>query len=241
MIQRFFGAIAFLTILPIRGRTGSTGDAALFFPLTGALLGAAGGLILEGSSRLVPPAMAALLALLFWALITGGLHEDAVADVADAFRSWRPPEKIIAILKDSRTGAHGALALILLVLIRWQALTWITTDLIPALAAALAVSRASMVALIWSTPPAGSGNAMAMSETLTTPVALAVVVQGIAFSLLPGGRPASLILGGATCMLLIARRYFINRIGGVTGDCAGALGHVIETWCLVICTCRPCI
>ena len=240
MIGRFLGAVQFLTIVPVRSRTAPPGQSALFFPLVGAALGAAGGLLLEAGRGYVPFTLLALLVLAFWSVITGGLHEDAVADAADAFRAWRPPEKILEILKDSRIGAHGALALILLVAIRWQALGSIAVDAVAGLAAALALGRAAVVALAWSTPPAGSASAVQFSDTLSTPIALAAVFQGIAFAFLPGAHTASFLLGGGAVLTLLARRYFLRRIGGVNGDCLGTTEQIVETWCLVVYTCRPC-
>jgi adenosylcobinamide-GDP ribazoletransferase len=240
MILRFLGAVQFLTVLPVRRSTVPAGAAALFFPVVGAMLGAAGGLLLEALRGYVPLALASLLVLIFWALITGGLHEDGLADVADAFRAYRPADKILAILRDSRIGAHGALALMLVLLVRWQSLSLIAVHTVPALAAALALSRAAMVAMLWSTPPAGSGRAVEMSDSLTTRAALGAIAQGIAFTLWPGGRIAPLLLGGTVLLVLLARKYFLRRIGGVTGDCLGAVGQIVETWCLVVYTCRPC-
>lgn len=240
MILRFLGAVQFLTVFPIRRATVSPGQAALFFPVVGAILGLGGGLLLEGARGYVPFSLAALVVLAFWSLSTGGLHEDGFADVADAFRAYRSPEKILTILKDSRVGAHGALALMFLILIRWQALSMIAVDAIPALAAALALGRAAVVALLWSTPAAGHGHADAMSNSLSTSIALLAIAQGIAFALWPGGKHPSLLLGGTTLIVLLARTYFLRRIGGVTGDCLGATEQVVETWCLVVYTCRPC-
>ncbi|MDZ4798973.1 MAG: adenosylcobinamide-GDP ribazoletransferase, partial [Bryobacteraceae bacterium] len=128
MIPRLLGAIQFLTIIPVRTQTANPGQSALFFPLVGAALGIAGACALIASRGYLPWSLASLLVLALWSLITGGLHEDAVADVADAVRAWRTPEHIHAILKDSRIGAHGATALIFLLLIRWQALAAITAD-----------------------------------------------------------------------------------------------------------------
>src|SRR3954449_4276988 len=114
MIARFLGAVQFLTTLPVRRATASPGRCAVFFPLVGAAMGSAGGLLLYALRNVMPPSLAALLVLSFWALLTGGLHEDGFADVADAFRAGRSREKMFAILKDSRIGAHGALAMILI-------------------------------------------------------------------------------------------------------------------------------
>lgn len=240
MIRRFLGAVQFLTIVPVPGITSPPGASAVFFPLVGALLGAAGGLLLEAARGYVPFTLVSLLVLAFWTLITGGLHEDGFADVADAFRAYRSPEKIHAILKDSRVGAHGALALMFLLIVRWQALSAIAVEAIPALAAALALGRAAVVALLWATPPSGSGSAMTMSRSLGSGTAALVIVQAIAFGMWPGARPASFLLGGSVLIVLLARRYFLRRIGGVTGDCLGATEQIVETWCLVVYTCRPC-
>ena len=234
----FLGALQFLTIVPIRARTADLGSSALFFPLVGAALGLAGAAILESLRAYLPFTLLALIVLTFWASLTGGLHEDGIADVADAFRSGRSPDKIFAILKDSRIGAHGALALIFITLIRWQALSSIAVDTWRPLAASLAVSRASVIAVIWVTPPAGSGLAAELSRTLTTPIAVAVILQAVVLACWCGPLSACALLGGATAIVLLARRYFMRRIGGVNGDCLGAAGLVVETFCLVVFTCR---
>ncbi len=85
MIKRFLGALQFLTILPIPGDTAPASESAIFFPLVGALLGAsAGAILLTGNALLV----------IAWLLIaTGCIHEDGLADVADAFRAGRSREK----------------------------------------------------------------------------------------------------------------------------------------------------
>ena len=240
MTGRFLGAVQYLTIIPVRAQTALPGQSALFFPVVGAVLGAAGGLVLEAGRGFVPVTLLALLVIAFWSLVTGGLHEDAVADTADAFRAWRTPEKILEILKDSRIGAHGGLALIMLVLIRWQALSAIAVDAVAGLSAALAIGRSAVVALAWITPAAGSASAAQFNATLTSGVAIAVVFQGIAAAFLPGALTASFVLGGSTALTLLARRYFMQRIGGVNGDCLGTVEQLVETWCLVVYTCRPC-
>lgn len=240
LIRAFLGAVEYLTVIPIRTRAAAPGVSAVFFPLVGALMGAAGGAVLELARGYVPFSLLALVVLAFWALLTGALHEDGFADSADAFRSWRPPEKIFEILKDSRIGAHGALALLLLVLIRWQALAALALDPVPALAAALGIGRAAVVALAWIAPPARAGSAAVFAASLSSPVALAVILQAIALALWPGSRTGSFLLGGATAIVLLARAYFVRRIGGVTGDCLGATEQLVETWCLMVYTCRPC-
>ena len=238
-MRRLLGAIQFLTILPVRGSTAAIGQSALWFPLVGAALGAAGGLILESARGFVPFSLAALLVLCAWALLTGGLHEDGFADVADAFRAGRAPEKIFSILKDSRVGAHGALALVLVSLVRWQALGSIAADPVRSLAAVLAVSRASLVLLAWISPPAGGGLGFEFSRTLTSTTAIAVAIQAIFWSFLSGA--GGLLLWGAGIILLLSKIYFGRRIGGVTGDCLGATLVAVETWGFILLTCQRCM
>jgi adenosylcobinamide-GDP ribazoletransferase len=240
MIGRLLGAVQYLTIVPVRRRTAEPGQSALFFPLVGGAIGGLGGFALESSLGYLPFTLVCLLVIVFWTVITGGLHEDGFADTADAFRAWRPPEKIQAILKDSRIGAHGALALLLLVLVRWQALSSMTVPAVPALAAALALGRASIVVLAWITPPAGSGSGAAFSRTLTTSVAIAAGIQALLFAMWPGARIASILFGGTTAIVLLARAYFTRRMGGVNGDCLGATEQIVETFCFIVYTCRPC-
>jgi adenosylcobinamide-GDP ribazoletransferase len=239
MIPRILGAIQFLTVIPVHSRTASPGESALFFPLVGAAMGVAGGWMLEVTRGAISWSLVALLVLTAWALLTGGLHEDGFADVADAFRIHRPPEKIFAILKDSRVGAHGALALVLISLVRWQALTSIAAGPVLALAAVLAVSRASMVCLAWIAPPAGGGLGFEFSRTLSSAAAIGALAQAIFWSYFSGA--AVLLLWGTTVIVLCARVYFVRRIGGVTGDCLGATSLLVETWGLVLFTCQRCM
>jgi adenosylcobinamide-GDP ribazoletransferase len=242
MIRAVLGAVQFLTVIPVRGATAAPGRSALFFPLIGAWLGIVGAAVFEEARMHVPAGMAALLVLSFWALVTGGLHEDGLADCADAFRAHRRRDVILAILKDSRIGAHGALALVFSSLLRWQALTaFAAADPVPSLAVVQGLPRAAAVALVWITPPAGSGLGFRLSNTMTTPIAIGAILQGLLLSVWYGGRPAVILIAGALLIVLAARRYFLLRIGGVTGDCLGATAHVVEIFCLAVFSCRSCI
>lgn len=239
MIARLVGAVEFLTILPVHGRTASLGQSALFFPVVGAALGAAGALLLQATSRFWPMELSALVVLCFWTLITGGLHEDGLADVADAFRAGRPRDRILSIMKDSRIGAHGALALLLVTLVRWKALSAIIAEPAWALPALLAVSRSSMVVLAWLSPPAGTGLGQEFSRTLNSAVTIGVIIQALLLSF--AAVSVTLLLWGTSLILAGARLYFLRRLGGVTGDCLGATCLLIETWGLLLFACQRCM
>src|SRR5947208_15930307 len=118
MMGRFLAAVQFLTIVPAAGG-GPACAGAIFFPLVGALIGLAAGGVRILAGKIFPAPIAGLLALGMLIAITGALHEDGLADVFDAFRAGRSPERIQAILKDSRIGVYGAVALVMTLLMRW--------------------------------------------------------------------------------------------------------------------------
>jgi len=241
MIRTLGGAISFLTIIPVRAQVAPPGRAAIFFPLVGAILGAAGAGIYIGLSLALPPTIAALATVAFWTAISGVLHEDGLADVADALRAGRTQEKMLAILKDSRIGTYGAVAIVLSILARWQALDHLAfSPVLEILIAAQAVPRAAIVALAWVSRPAGTGLGQAFASTLTTPAALIAIAQGILAAFACGLRPGLAIILGSYLILRAARWYFYRRIGGVNGDCLGAAEQFVEIYILVLFTCRAC-
>jgi adenosylcobinamide-GDP ribazoletransferase len=241
MMRRLLGAVSFLTILKVPGEPVPPGQSAIFFPLIGAILGAAGAGIYLAAVRALPPSLAALLTVAFWAGISGVLHEDGLADVADAMRAGRTQEKMLAILKDSRIGTFGAVALLISVLARWQAIEHVeTARLLEVCVAAQAVPRAALGALAGVARPVGTGLALAFCSTLTTPAAIAAIVQGVLAAFLCGVRPGLIIVIGTYLILRLARWYFYRRIGGVNGDCLGATEQVLEILILVFFTCRIC-
>lgn len=241
MIRTFLGAVSFLTILPVSAKTAAPGRAAIFFPLVGAMLGAAGAGVYLALSRALPSTIAALIVVAFWATISGVLHEDGLADAADAFRAGRSREKMTAILKDSRIGTYGAVAIVLSIVARWQAIDHLAgVDIFAAFIAAQAVPRAAIVALAWVSRPVGTGLGQAFASTLTTPIALAAIAQGIAASFGCGIRPGLAILLGSYLIVRVAQWYFYRRIGGINGDCLGATEQILEIFILVLFTCRAC-
>jgi len=241
MMRTLLGAISFLTIIPVRAKTAPPGRSAALFPLVGAMLGAAGAGIYIAALKAIPASLAALLTIAFWTVISGILHEDGLADVADALRAGRSQERMLAILKDSRIGTFGAVAIVLSFLARWQAVEQIADPrLIQVFIAAQAVPRAAMVALAWVSRPAGTGLGLEFSSTLTTPVAVIAIAQGIAAAFLCGLRPGIVIVAASYAVIRIARWYFYRRIGGVNGDCLGATEQILEIFILVLFTCRAC-
>lgn len=240
LIRRFLGAVQLLTVVPVRAETAPPAECAAFFPVVGGLLGLCGAGLMLALTRMLPASAAALCVLLFWVLTTGALHEDGVADTADAFRAHRTPEKILAILKDSRIGTFGGLALLFSVLLRWQGLANVAAGVVPVLVASQAVSRAALVALAWIARPAGGGMGAEFSTRLTTAGAVTAIVLGVAAAAACGLRLGWAIVSTSVLLTYGARRYFHARLGGVTGDCLGALSQAVETSILVVGSCASC-
>src|SRR5260370_42389339 len=110
MISRFRGAIQFLTILHWPGDSAPPGQAALFFPLVGGLLGWSGAGLFLSLKPFAGDSVAALLVLGYWVLAPRALDEDGLAGVADAVRAGRSRGRMFAILNGSRIGAYGMLS-----------------------------------------------------------------------------------------------------------------------------------
>ncbi len=240
-MNALLAAVRFLTVLRVPGRDVPVGRAAAYFPLVGAALGFAGaGLFVAAGKALALP-IAALLTVSFWVLISGILHEDGLADVADAVRAGRSRERMLAILKDSRVGTFGAVMLVLSLLARWQALESLATvRVVEAIVASQTVPRAAMVALAWFARPVGGGLGAALAASLGSVAALLAIAQGVAAALWCGWRPAVLILVGSVVILRVAQVWFYRRLGGVNGDCLGFVEQVLEVYVLLLFTCVRC-
>ena len=233
MMGSFLTALQFLTIVPAPGnRVPARG--AMSFPVVGAGIGLAAAGIRLGAARIFPGSIAALLALGFLMVITGALHEDGLADVFDAFRAGRSPERIQAILKDSRIGVYGAAALLIITLLRWQAIEFIDGGAVPALVAAAGASRGVMVVFAHISRPLGDGLGKAFCLGLRRRDVVLAGLQSAALPFLCGSAAGALGLCGNALAILAARAYFHRRAGGVTGDCMGAVCLMSETFMLLV-------
>jgi adenosylcobinamide-GDP ribazoletransferase len=234
MLSAFLIAVRTLTRIPTpepRRRMDASllAWSAALYPLVGALLGLAGWGLYATLRAVLPQAIVMLLILALWVVITGGLHEDGLADVADAFGSQTTREGIHRVLKDSHVGAYGVLALILSVALRWQALAHMPQAALPAaLLASQVLPRAGIVTLAYVAGPAspGSGGALAKSlhgAQMATGWLLALLV------VVPFGWKIALLAAAiALVIAALCQAYFHRKIGGVTGDCLGAANQLQE-------------
>jgi adenosylcobinamide-GDP ribazoletransferase len=224
-VGRLFAAVQFLTVIPAPSG-GPPGRAAIFFPLVGGLVGLGAGAIRVYAP--LPSGIAAALALAFLVAVTGALHEDGLADVADAFRAGRSPERILAILKDSRIGAYGAVTLVLTLLIRWQCIEELGWTAVAALFAAGAASRGSMVVLAAVSRPLGEGLGKAFRADLRTPDVVLAAIEAAAVPFVGGWWIGGAALASNALAIAAARAWFHRRAGGINGDCLGAVCQISE-------------
>lgn len=229
-------AMRFLTRLPIpfvqRMDPPPLHHAMAAFPVAGAIIGAIVGGVLTGLHVAgLPELFTAAMAIGAGLLLTGALHEDGIADTADGLGGGRDREHRLAIMRDSRIGAYGALALGVLLLAR--ASLFMTLIELPALhtiillASAAAFSRAMIVDLLWATRPARTDGLSAMvgqPSRNTTLVALAIggVGAGLGGSWAVAPAAGIMALVAAGIALAIVRAVAMRKIGGQTGDICGA-------------------
>lgn len=234
------GALAFLTRIPLgRGVSLAGGDVAAgapFFPLVGAAVGAAVAATLVLAAGPLSALTAAALALAAGTLLTGAMHLDALADTADALGA-PTRERALEIMRDHSTGANGAAAIALDLLLKAGALAELAAgDGWRGVVAAAAFARAVPLGLAASLPyarPGASGLGRVLTDRLTRRRAArgTVVAAAVAGLLLGSGALPLLATTAATGALLLA--WFRRRYGGVTGDMLGASVELAETLALV--------
>jgi adenosylcobinamide-GDP ribazoletransferase len=237
MIPRPIGpllaAFTFLTRLPLPGAVGvdavTLARSTVWFPLVGAVVGGVGALALEGAARVWPPAIAAALSLMATVLLTGAFHEDALADAAEGLGGGRDREHTLEIMRDSRIGSYGAVALVLVLLARLGCLAALaTTDRALTLVAAHVLGRWSSLPLLGLLPYARpDGAAMPFAGTTAARVIAGTLLAALLVALTLGPRaPAAGVV--AIAITAVAAAYFRARLGGITGDCLGATNQIVE-------------
>ncbi|UWQ17589.1 adenosylcobinamide-GDP ribazoletransferase [Jannaschia sp. M317] len=225
-------ALMLLTRLPVRGTpTPVAARAAWAWPLAGLAVAVPAGALGWGALALgLPSGFAAALTLAALVMATGALHEDGLADLADGFWGGFDRDRRLAIMRDSRIGAYGVIALVLSLLARWLLLVEAAAEgaLLPVVIVAAMASRAPMTALMRWLPPArtdGLSRASGVPDARGCTVALAIAAlvllsQGIVLALLAAAFGGAVVLGLA--------RIAQAKIGGQTGDVLGASQQLCE-------------
>jgi adenosylcobinamide-GDP ribazoletransferase len=226
-------ALQFLTRLPTprvaRMRPEDLAQSAAWFPLVGAVVGLAVAAALAAGS-LVDRWLGALAGLLVWVWITGALHLDGLADLADALpAAHRNPQRLLEVLGDPHIGAFGVVAIVLVLAAKLVLLALLAAA--PAAVLALIAAWARFGAVVWSqTLPAfaaGSAERFAGRARRASLAAWAAALLVAAALLFPP-------LVAAPLAIALWWVFLRRRLGGMTGDCLGAGVEVTETALLAL-------
>jgi len=237
-MARICAALQFETRLPIpvQGwRDDRLVRSLRYFPLAGALIGLLAGLVWWIGALVVPATVAAGVALAVLVILGGGLHEDGLADLADALGGGHGRERALEIMRDSRIGTYGTLALVFTIALRWMVLAGLGIGAgFVAIVVAPAIGRAVVVpatALASPARPDGLGASIGRGAGQTD-VAIALAIA-LGLALLAGGTGILALLIAMVAGLIILA-IAVRRLGGHTGDVLGAVAVTAETVAFVV-------
>jgi adenosylcobinamide-GDP ribazoletransferase len=231
-------AIQFLTRIPIRlRREPDVAASVTWFPIVGAMVGAGVGGAAAGLWYLVPPLVAAAVAVAVGLLITGAFHEDGLADVADAFAGGTTTARRLEILKDPRHGSYGVAALTTSIVLRIVCLGSFAGPraMFLSAVAAHAVARGAAVGLMGVAPVAThTGLGADYGQSTTTGKAVTGVLLGLVIAAIVVGRWAA-PLGAVVLVTVVSVRWIsVRKIGGISGDVLGTCEQIAECLCLAV-------
>lgn len=235
-------AVQFLTRLPIAsdGLWSEARQAATprYFPLVGAAIGTALAMVLWGLCTLLPQPVAALTTIAVGMLLTGAFHEDGLADTFDGIGGGATREQALAIMRDSRLGTYGTLALITALALKATALS--SLPLATAAALLVAAHSLSRLSAVWVMATSayvrdeGTGKPTARGispGSLLIATAWGVAVLGGLAWISPAAAAAALL--GTAIGHLAMRALFERKLGGYTGDTLGAVQQASELGALI--------
>ncbi len=244
-LRLFLTALQFFTRLPVPAWVGHTpqqlNQAARYFPLVGVIVGALSAAVLWLAAQVLPLSLAVGLSMVASILVTGAFHEDGLADFTDGLGGAYTREKALIIMKDSRVGAYGAIVLVMVLLLKYQALLalfrahslWFAAATLIAghsFSRLLAASLMLTQRYIRDDDSARAKPAAQQISPASFAVALltGLITLGILFA--AGAHLTALLSAVITAALMRAHlaRRLQKRLGGYTGDCLGAVQQLTE-------------
>jgi adenosylcobinamide-GDP ribazoletransferase len=237
-IRRWCGelltAFQFLTRIPLPSiafETDSLARAIKFFPLVGLVIGSGAALLHRLLVTHLSRPLVSLVLLIYLVLITGCLHEDGLADIADGVGGGSNREQILTILKDSRIGSYGAIALFISLLARYLLLSSLPLEHFTAyLISAHVLCRWSSLPLSYFLPPARDqvGQGARIAQKISFPSLAIGSIFSFAVVIFALRWAAIVPLLVSLLTVFMSGWLYYKKIGGVTGDCFGATNQLIE-------------
>lgn len=227
-------AIRFLSRLPapaVPYPPDSLARAVKFFPLVGLLVASGAVGINKILSSHLDRSIIALIVLTYFVVVTGGFHEDGLADAADGFGSGWNKNRILEIMHDSRIGSYGAIALILSLLARYLLLSKLSTSRFSLyIITAHVLCRWTTIPLSFFLQPAreqeGQGAHIARQISIGAVLFGTIFTVGVCYAALRNACWIPMVV--AAGVTFTSGLYYKNQIGGVTGDCFGATNQLTE-------------
>lgn len=238
-LEDFRLAVGFLTVLPVGKTTGFAPERMVYcFPLAGLFLGGIGALFFYSTQAFWPDSIRSLLTIVLFIIFSGGLHLDGLGDTADGLYGKGPMEKALEIMKDSRVGVMGLLAVLTVLAVKWAGLIEIRNHAVLCILIIPAYSRGAMIFGMHYLPycrESGTGRPFFNhSITLKT---YGFLLAPILLSFFSGtkGICINLVFILGTWGVLW---YYKNRMGCITGDMLGAMCEIMEALlflCAAVC------
>jgi adenosylcobinamide-GDP ribazoletransferase len=232
----FLTRLRFGEAIPVAGA--AVAQAAWAFPIVGVLVGLISALVYALADRAGLPAWpAAALAVTATIAITGCLHEDGLADTTDGFGGGSTRERKLEIMRDSRIGVYGVVALTLSILIRVSALASLGAPslVVPVLIAAHGAARAVVPVFMFFVPPARSdGLSAGVGQPPRESVAAAAILGILILLLCLGFGPGLVALIALAIVTALAAWVSLSQIDGQTGDVLGAVEQISEILILLV-------
>lgn len=229
-MKHLFSCIRFITIIPVgRSDLFEPQKMAPFFPVVGLFIGICLAMFDHLVSGLWPAPAAAVADVVFLLAITGAFHLDGLGDAADGLFSHRPKEKALVIMKDSRVGIMGLVAVVCVLALKWAGLAYLSEHRALALLVIPSLARAGMIFgirfLPYGRPEGGTGHDF--FEKPLTLQAFIWCLPPLFLALLMGWTGVVLILvaGGVITTILF---YYRRQMGCITGDMLGAMTEFTE-------------
>jgi adenosylcobinamide-GDP ribazoletransferase len=234
-VRLLLTAVQYFTRVPVPAWVGHSSTqlngATRYFPAVGLAVGALAAATVWAFSIVFPPLLTVILSTAVSIALTGAFHEDGLADTIDGLGGGFTRERALEIMKDSRIGTFGTLALILVIGAKVAALAAMpTAGVIAALIAGHALSRWCAVLLVWRLPYVRSDDstrAKPVVERIATADILTSSLFGLAPLVLCGVRAISGVIA-ALLVVVYLGRWYARRLGGYTGDTLGATQQLTE-------------